>query len=146
MNNNIILGREALSYDALKTDLVSLSKTFESFGANVNCPEDGLDEMLVAHKNLICRTDQNLIKVVKNMMVFGKYDKKRLKGYELSNETMNAALSLVKLQVYVNPTMHFLIGRAITALLIAQGQQGLKTGKISNIFLVFYLHSSPCLD
>lgn len=137
ISNNLISGNDTYEIQQLKSDMLWLKNIFEQFGAIVcvNDTDADLKNALEVHRNLItCSEGDQLIRIVKSVLLFGKYDKKRLKGHELDLQTMNTALPLVKLQIYTNPTLHFIVGGAIMAMIFekyhqSENSRGLEKGK-----------------
>ncbi|KAJ4441024.1 hypothetical protein ANN_10873, partial [Periplaneta americana] len=75
-------------------------------------------EAISVHKSLVTLTQTNHLKLVKIHTFSRKMDTSKLKGHNLSEQTMDVAVPMVMLQHYVNPCLHYLIGPAILTLVM----------------------------
>ncbi|KAG8235470.1 hypothetical protein J437_LFUL014100 [Ladona fulva] len=73
-------------------------------------------EALSVHKSLVQLTPSHTIQLVKVHSRAMKINSSKLKGHEMSQKTLEVAVSMVMLQHYVNQVLHYLINPAIVTM------------------------------
>lgn len=88
-----------------------MKSLFEKLGAKVATNEKSIQrdiiETLEVHSNIL-RLMKGTVELVSNGINFETTDVKRLKGFPLSKETMQTAVPILSLQIYINPCLFWL--------------------------------------
>lgn len=121
---NSIIKNVPLTLDRLYKEIIWFKTILETQGAltNITDVKKNVLESLNVHKNLIKLNSNNDINLYVPKIELDNFNKKMLKGYNLSAKTMTKAIPFVMLQVYVNPIMHFVLNPTLLALAINRGK------------------------
>lgn len=96
-----------------------LKSLFESLGANVATNGKSIQydimDALEVHPNIL-KLIKGTVELVSNGIDFQPIDPKRLKGFPLSKETMQTAVPIMSLQIYINPCLFWLSNLSYTIL------------------------------
>lgn len=117
---NSIIHNVPLKFDALLQEIAWFKTLLEAQGATtdvVDLKKNVLDSLDV-HKNLVQLNTDDEISLYFEEIVLGDFNKKLLKGYNLSEKTMTKAVPFVMLQMYVNPIMHFVLNPMLLTLAV----------------------------
>lgn len=114
-----------LNLDTLFKEIVWYKTILEIQGAvtDITNLKKNILESLDVHKNLVNLSSDGEISLRFENIVLGSFNKKLLKGYNLSEKTMTRAVPFVMLQVYVNPVLHFVLNPMLLALALNRGQK-----------------------
>lgn len=117
---NSIVQNVSLKFDGLLQEIAWFKKILEAQGATTDITDvkKNVLESLDVHKNLVTLNADGDISLYFEKIVLGDFNKKLLKGYNLSEETMTKAVPFVMLQMYVNPIMHILLHTMLLALAV----------------------------
>ncbi|XP_063231153.1 dihydroxyacetone phosphate acyltransferase [Bacillus rossius redtenbacheri] len=118
----VLLGRHGpLPLPRLVEGVAWLAAVLRSLGAVVDLPdgdsvETRVKEAVEIHRSLVTITPENVLQLTKVVSPECTKDLSKVKGHNLSQETMDVAIPVVMLQHYINPTLHYLINLAFIAI------------------------------
>lgn len=106
---------ESLGLGELCARVNNFGKLLTAFGAVVDQTTiDKLKSALDVHSNILSvQNKQNRVDIVKSKVDFYSIDKGRMKAHKLSNQAMSVAVPIFSLQLYINPTIHWLAPAAL---------------------------------
>ncbi|XP_053671319.1 dihydroxyacetone phosphate acyltransferase [Anopheles nili] len=98
-----------------------LAKMFEDLGAltEVEGCQNVEQQCLAAlnvHRNILQLTSDRVLVIVQSHHDFSRVDKRKLKGYNLTEGVMKLAVPIFSLQLYCNPCLHWLAVPAMVVL------------------------------
>ena len=113
----------------LVTGVTQLGRMLEDLGAVTEV--EGCTDVqqlclgaLDVHRNVLQLTGDGVLVIARSYHDFSRVDKRKLKGYNLSDGVMKLAVPIFSLQLYCNPCLHWL---AVPAMVLLAGQ-ALATG------------------
>ena len=119
---------KSLTLWEVKKRIVELVELFTGLGAIVAVDTKNIDkeikDTMTVHKNILEVAGNNsTLQLIKPNVNLDNVDVSKLKGARLSNEIMNIAVPTFSLQLYCNPTLHWLAQPAFIVLsLISHGE------------------------
>lgn len=117
-----LLSNEKMHLHKLKQCVDTLKTVFSTFGACLETEifsQKAIMESLNVHKNVLAVNAENCVSFVHNEVVFDKRNIDKLKGHNLNDQTMEYAIPFIMLQLYVNPSLHYLIDSIIVTNILA---------------------------
>ncbi|XP_058840242.1 dihydroxyacetone phosphate acyltransferase [Topomyia yanbarensis] len=78
--------------------------------------ETSISEALTVHRNILQLTSDQILVIATNHHDFSQVDKRKLKGHNLSDVVMRLSVPIFTLQLYCNPTLHWLAQPALVLL------------------------------
>ncbi|KAJ8942309.1 hypothetical protein NQ318_005300 [Aromia moschata] len=120
LNHNLTKRKEPLTV----TELIGEVNWFKGDNGEFRCVRvyrrhrKSIRDSFTAHKNLI-GIEQDRVCLIENFIALDKMSPSRLKGHSLSEKTMSHSVPFVMLQIYVNPTLHYLIDAAVVVLILS---------------------------
>ncbi|XP_069697243.1 dihydroxyacetone phosphate acyltransferase isoform X2 [Periplaneta americana] len=124
LNNSVLEGTGPPLLQEIVANVAWFKSVMEMLGALIDIQgglssvDAAVKEAISVHKSLVTLTQTNHLKLVKIHTFSRKMDTSKLKGHNLSEQTMDVAVPMVMLQHYVNPCLHYLIGPAILTLVM----------------------------
>lgn len=120
---NSIKNNIPLTFNRLFDEITWYQELLEIQGATTDVTDlkRNILESLNVHTNLVRLNGDGEINLFVEKIALGNFNKKLLKGYNLSEETMTRAVPFVMLQVYVNPVLHFVLNPMLLALAVNYG-------------------------
>lgn len=111
LNYNLVTSNELLKVKELTREVRWLKDVMEILGAFVYIEdiERSINECFLVHKNLVEITVDGKICLVHNNIVLDKTNATKLKGHSLSEKCMTISVPYVVLQIYINPSLHYLV-------------------------------------
>nr|CAD7430055.1 unnamed protein product [Timema monikensis] len=126
----IILGLgSSLPLPKLLTEVLWLRSLLVSLGALVDLAESevlveaDIKRSISVHSSLVALTPCGMVQLTEVQSPDCTIDITKVKGHNLSQQTMDAAIPVLMLQTYINPCLHYFINPAMVILILLQEQQ-----------------------
>lgn len=127
LTNSLTMNQNIMRFEQLVVETMWLKSILAMCGAVVDFDyaRKNIKAALDVHKNLIHMDADSNITLVQNAIVLSglKESKAKLKGHDLSENTMTVAVPFVMLQIYVNPTLHYLINHSMVVAIITNASE-----------------------
>lgn len=123
--NNFVSSGHILKLDDIIEKVVwfdGILKQFKAFTDLRNSKQNVL-EAIKTHNEVIQLLDDGTISLVQNCVNLTNVDCSKLKGHNLSQETMNTVVPYIMLQIYVNPVLHYLINSSFVVVILSHYAQ-----------------------
>lgn len=141
LNYNLVASERLLTVKELVWEVRWLKDLMERLGAFVYTEdvEESVNDCFLVHENLIEASSDHKIRLVQNDIVLDKVNSTKLKGHLLSERCMTFSVPFVMLQIYVNPTLHYLVDMALVVMIL-RCHKRLKAGE--SVLIQNYARSS----
>ncbi|CAG2056109.1 unnamed protein product [Timema podura] len=119
----------SLPLPELLTEVLWLRSLLVSLGAVVDLAESGVSVEAVikrsisVHSSLVTLTPCGMVQLTEVHSPDCTMDLTKVKGHNLSQQIMDAAIPVLMLQTYINPCLHYFINPAMVILILLQEQQ-----------------------
>ncbi|KAF9414338.1 hypothetical protein HW555_007735 [Spodoptera exigua] len=116
-----LMKNEPLKLDEVYTEVEWMIQELRILGAKVfeNDVKGSVDRILVVHQKMMKLDHEGRLKLIyANPTELSDEVKKKMKGHILHPETMATAVSVIQLQLYVNPVLHYLVPPALVYLTV----------------------------
>nr|XP_018901093.1 PREDICTED: dihydroxyacetone phosphate acyltransferase isoform X2 [Bemisia tabaci] len=117
LTNHLLVNDEPLYLKQLVSDVSWLRSVMQELSvstvfaiANIL---NAIEEAIHLHKSLVKLSNESALQLVPVDLALSCINKSRLKGHELTDETMLISLPVFTLQHYVNPCLYFLVNMAL---------------------------------
>ncbi|XP_035449734.2 dihydroxyacetone phosphate acyltransferase isoform X3 [Spodoptera frugiperda] len=116
---NIQLNKLA-TIDEVYADIELFIKDLGYFGASIFVDlKDAVERILVVHQKMMKLDGEKRLKlIIASPMELSDEVKKKIKGHLMHPETMATSVSVIQLQLYVNPVLHFLVPASLLYLCV----------------------------
>uniref|UniRef100_A0A182VQZ0 Phospholipid/glycerol acyltransferase domain-containing protein n=1 Tax=Anopheles minimus TaxID=112268 RepID=A0A182VQZ0_9DIPT len=114
---------QTVTLGELVEGVTMLGRMFEDLGAVTEVEDsENVEALCLAaldvHRNVLQLTSDRVLTIARTYHDFSRVDKKRLKGYNLTDGVMKLAVPIFSLQLYCNPCLHWL---AVPAMVLLAG-------------------------
>lgn len=118
-------------------DILILSLSENKFYSliDISVVKEEILNALSVHKELLAFDASEVLKLRERHKPT-KLNNMRVKGHTLSEKTMQIAVSVINISIYLNPTLSFLIQPAIVV--VAVGMEGVELGNVEIAYLTCY--------
>uniref|UniRef100_A0A182MMH2 Phospholipid/glycerol acyltransferase domain-containing protein n=1 Tax=Anopheles culicifacies TaxID=139723 RepID=A0A182MMH2_9DIPT len=115
---------QTVTLDELVEGVTMLGRMFEDLGAITQVEgSENVEALCLAaldvHRNVLQLTSERVLTISRTYHDFSSVDKRKLKGYNLTDGVMKHAVPIFSLQLYCNPCLHWL---AVPAMVLLAGR------------------------
>ncbi|XP_045528517.1 dihydroxyacetone phosphate acyltransferase [Pieris brassicae] len=112
-----------LGQNEVESQISWLIEVLQNLGASVFARDikGNMERVLIVHRTMVKLDREKRLRLVSSALMNVTADvQKKMKGHILKAETMVNAVPLIKLQIYINPVLHYIVPPALIHLIVSR--------------------------